>query len=614
LSRFWREFRRRRVGKVTLAYLAGSWLLIEVTSQIFPALMLPEWASRLVVIVAIAGLPVVVIVAWSFDLTPRGVVRTPSLARPRTSHQQQPADLIGRESALLDLTATFESIQSGRGQFLGISGEAGMGKSTVTDTFLDRLHEVSCGCLVGSGRSSERHGEMSAFMPVIEALSGLVATDESGDVEREMAKCAPTWYGLVFPGHDNGDDVAGERAKSQGRMQHELAMLLSRICAKQPVVICLDDFHWADVSTLDALVYLADRLEGLKLLLIVSYRETELQQTGHPFVQARLGLKSRGAFRELKLEPWDLQQVQEVIESEFSDNRFPPELYSRIYDRTAGHPLFVVETIRYMKDSAAIRQEEDFWVLAANIDEVTEGLPGSVRSVIERNMGRIDEADRRLLSAASVQGYIFDSAVLARVLDSEAADIEERLDKLEHVYTLVKMLHEQDMPDGTVSSRYSFGHILYHDHFLTNLKPSRRVEWASATAHALSSFHEPHQREVAAELAHLFAAAREHEQAATHYLTAASNSASVFAYRESAAMASSGLEAISSAPPSAERERRELHLQLALGRSLCMTEGYGSHETMSCFEQWPTTIRRSTSCGACGWPTRTRAIAACRWT
>jgi tetratricopeptide (TPR) repeat protein len=484
---------------------------------------------------------------------------------------------------LEELATAFESVQSGHGQFLGIVGEPGMGKSTVSEVFLDQLRESESECLVGSGKSSERHGETSAYMPVIEALSELVNSDKTGEIARDLAKYAPTWHGLVFTGHDEDHDVKSLRANSQGRMQHELGALLSRVCARQPLVIFFDDFHWADVSTLDVLVYLADRLEKLSMLLIVSYRESELQQTEHPFLSARLSLQSRNQFHEIKLQPWSQEQVEVLMASEFPDNRFPEELFTRIFERTAGHPLFVVELIRYLKDAGTIKQENDSWVLAERIDEINDGLPGSVRNMVERKMGRISESDRRLLSAASVQGQYFDSAVLARVLETDAAEIEEQLHQMEHIYTLVKLIDEREMPDRTLSSYYSFGHIMYHDYFISNIRPSRKVTWARSTADTLSAFHRQHPNRVAAELAHLFAAARDPEKSAAQYLVAALNSSSVFAYRESKAMARNGLDELASAPESVERDRQELLVQLALGRSLCMTEGYGSHETMVCF-------------------------------
>ena len=524
-----------------------------------------------------------VVVAWIYDLTSKGVVRTAPLPKHKVSFRQLPSQVIGRESVLEDLTSALESVESGHGQFRCISGEAGMGKSTVTEAFLQQVRGRDSKCLVGNGRSSERHGGTSSYMPIVESLMELVNMDESGTIARQMAECAPTWYGLVFPGIDDGNVVQGLRANTQGRMQHELGVLLGQVCSRQPVVICFDDFHWADVSTLDALVYLADRLDGLALFLIVSYRETELHQLEHPFLRARLGLRAHDSYREIVLQTWDQQQVSAVIESEFPENRFPEEFPVRVFERTEGHPLFVTELLRYLKDDYTIAREQEVWVLTVRIDQITEGLPGSVRSMVERKVSRIKEDDWRLLSAAAVQGQDFDSAVLATVVQKDIADIEEQLEPLESVHTMVRLIDEQEMPDGTLSTRYSFDHILYHDYLQSNLRPSRLVSLARSTADALSKFYRQQLDDVAAELAHLFAAAREPEKAADHYLAAASKTTSVFAYRESAAMATSGLDILASAPQSADRDRRELLLQLALGRSLCMTEGYGSYETMNCF-------------------------------
>lgn len=583
VSGFGKEFRRRRVGRVTLAYLAGSWLLIEVSSEVFPALMLPDWASRLVVIAAIAGIPIVFTIAWIFDLTPSGVVRTPDLVRPRSLLQAGPGQLVGREPELRELTEALGAIQEGHGRFLGIAGEPGMGKSTVSETFLRQVSEHNPECLVGCGKSSERHGETSAFMPVIEALSELANSDESGDFARNLARYAPTWHRLLFSDQDEGKETKAQRANSQGRMQHELGALLAQACSRQPLVILFDDFHWSDVSTLDALIYLADRLDDLRLLLVVSYRESELQQAEHPFLHARLGLQSRKQFHEIRLQPLGREEVEALVATEFPKNSFPHSLIEQIFERTAGHPLFVVELLRYLRDSGVITQDNETWLVSEQSDDITEGLPHSVRNMVVAKMDRLSESDRRLMSAASVQGQYFDSAVLARVLDTDAADIEEQLHRIEHIHGVVRLIEEQEMPDRTLSSHYGFGHILYHDYFLSNLRPSRKVTWARSTAEALCVFYRDRLDSVAAELAHLFAAARESEKSAHHYLIAASNSAAVFAYRESQAMARRGLEELASAPASSDRDSEELLIQLALGRSLCMTEGYGSHETMACF-------------------------------
>ena len=109
LQNIWEEIQRRKVGKVTLAYLAGAWVLIEVSSVVFPALMFPEWTGRAVVIGAIVLLPVVVILSWIYDLTAKGVTRTPTLLAAGVT-VAVPDVIVGRDDVI-------ESLQDGMGAF-----------------------------------------------------------------------------------------------------------------------------------------------------------------------------------------------------------------------------------------------------------------------------------------------------------------------------------------------------------------------------------------------------------------------------------------------------------------------------------------------------------------
>src|SRR5581483_4125510 len=105
-------------------------------------------------------------------------------------------------------------------------------------------------------------------------------------------------------------------------------------------------------------------------------------------------------------------------------------------------------------------------------------LPESVRGLIQRKLDRLDEADRRLLAAASVQGHEFDSAVVAAALGLGAADVEERLQVLDRVHGLVRLVREQEFPDRTLSLRYRFVHVLYQQALYQALAPSRRAAWS----------------------------------------------------------------------------------------------------------------------------------------
>src|SRR6516225_5663244 len=154
--------------------------------------------------------------------------------------------------------------------------------------------------------------------------------------------------------------------------------------------------------------------------------------------------------------------------------------------------------------------------------------------MILRKTDQLSEADRRLLSAASVQGPQFDAAVVARMLGREAADVEERLDVLERVHALVRLVREQGFPDGTLTLRYGFVHVLYQNALYAALQPTRKAAWSAAAAQTLLAHYGEQSVAVAGELALLFEAARDWARAAEYFLVAAQNAARVSAMQEAA--------------------------------------------------------------------------------
>jgi predicted ATPase len=180
--------------------------------------------------------------------------------------------------------------------------------------------------------------------------------------------------------------------------------------------------------------------------------------------------------------------------------------------------------------------------------------------------------------AASVQGPEFDSAVVAQVLGREAADVEERLEVLECVHVLVRRIREQVFPDGTLTLRYGFVHVLYQNALYAALKPTRKALWSAAAARALLDHYGEKSAGLAADLAVLFEAARLPELAADHYLAAANNAARIFANHEAVALARRGLALVQTLRDTPARACRELPLQMTLGVQLQATQGYAAPE------------------------------------
>src|SRR5262249_20056605 len=170
---------------------------------------------------------------------------------------------------------------------------------------------------------------------------------------------------------------------------------------------------------------------------------------------------------------------------EFPQHRFPDELAAVIQARTEGNPLCMVDLLRHLRDRQVFVQEQGRWVLAQSLPDLQRELPESVRSMIERKIAQLGEEDRRLLVAASVQGYEFEAAVAAKALALDAADVEEQLERLERVHAFVRLVGEHEFPDRTLTLRYRFVHVLYQNALYASLRPTRRASFSAAVAQAL---------------------------------------------------------------------------------------------------------------------------------
>jgi adenylate cyclase len=201
-----------------------------------------------------------------------------------------------------------------------------------------------------------------------------------------------------------------------------------------------------------------------------------------------------------------------------------------------------------------------------------------VRSLIQRKLDQLGDVDRRLLSAASVQGYEFDSGVAARVLEMDAAEAEERLEVLDRIHGLVRLRREQEFPDGTLVLRYQFVHVLYQNALYATLRPTRRASYSGAVARVLLDHYGEQGGIIAGELALLLEAARDWGRAIEFFLAAAENAARVHAHQEAVVLARRGLDLLARVPDTIERSRRELQLLITLGSQLAHTLGWSSPE------------------------------------
>jgi tetratricopeptide (TPR) repeat protein len=507
-----------------------------------------------------------------------------ALSAITVSQQRPPSsrDVVGRDVELDALMHEFGRAQRGKGRLVVVSAEAGMGKTTLVDAFVAHLAEQEAPVRVGRGRCSERLAGSEAYLPVLEALDSLQRNEQLGSLSRLIRALAPSWYVQIMPPSENESSAARLAADtasgSQERLKREIAALLEEVGRMQTVVLCFDDLHWADPSTTDLLGYLARRIDSTRLLIVATCRPSDLAQARHPLLALKLDLLARGMCREITPGSLDTAAVARYLALQFPEHDFPESLADMLHHRTEGHPLFMADLVRDLRRRQIVRQHDGRWILTEDVSSIERELPASVRSAVQRKIEALDDRDRRLLGAASVQGIDFDTAVIAAALRLPDDEVEDRLEKLEREHALVRFVDEWEAPDRTLTLRYRFAHQLYHGAFYESLRGTRRVSFSRAIAeHLVARIHDE-PCDCAAPVAILFETARDGVRAAHYWNRAAQAAAKLYAHDETARLARRGLDLLAAEPESPARAETELALQMTFGLAVKTSRGYAVPE------------------------------------
>ncbi len=492
-----------------------------------------------------------------------------------------PRKSVGRAAERATLRRAYTQVRDGRSVIVGVTGEAGLGKTSLVEDFVTELATRPERPVIARGRCSERLAGAEAYLPILEVLDSLIHHSGGPNMPALMKSVAPTWYLQVATSSVDestlGDIRAEAATASQERMKREIGALFQDISRAAPLVLVLDDIHWADVSTIDILNYLAGRFADLRVLVLTTYRPSEMAIARHPFLAIANDLRARGVFDDISLGFLSLADVERYLALEFPEHRLPPAFATLIHGRTEGSPLFMADLVRYLRDSGGIVEDGGSWTLARGMSDLPQDLPASMRAMIARKIEQLDEADRVLLLAASVQGAIFDSAVLSEALGRDPIDVEERLDVLEQVHVFVKRGAEYEFADLTLTLRYSFVHVLYQNLLYASLQPTRRAALSGKIARALVA-HGDNAAGNAAQVAILFETAREFGASAGHYFAAAKHQVGLFAFREALSLAERGLKTLRGMRDGPEKLQQELGLQMIRGLALRMMKGWAASE------------------------------------
>jgi DNA-binding winged helix-turn-helix (wHTH) protein/tetratricopeptide (TPR) repeat protein len=477
-----------------------------------------------------------------------------SAAGPGPGATPAASPFVGREHALDLLRAGLNAALAGRGRLLLLVGEPGIGKTRTAEEFASEARRRGTDVL--TGRAHEGEGA-PAFWPWVKLLRSFVASADPSTLAADMGPGAAEIAELVPELRERFGDLRTppplDEEQARFRLFDSLTTFLQRTSERRPLVLILDDLHWADDASLQLLRFLAGELGDSRLLVVGTYRDVEVQR-GRPLADALGALAREPTCERIALRGLDSENVARFVEALVGEPP-SPSLATTVHEMTEGNPFFIQEVVRLFASEGRLDALEE-------VGSRPLALPQSVRDAIGRRLDALSKECNQLLRVASVLGREFSTALLERV----TAVPRGRLLDLVGEATAARVLTEVSEAVGA----HAFQHALIHQTLYEELDTPERVRLHRQAGEALEDLCGAHPGPHLTELAHHFfqaSADGDPGKAIEYGVLAAERAHRLLAYEEAARQYEHALQALELRVPRDETRRCELLLALGDARA-----------------------------------------------
>jgi tetratricopeptide (TPR) repeat protein/tRNA A-37 threonylcarbamoyl transferase component Bud32 len=449
-------------------------------------------------------------------VAPPAVEPMPDYSQVDEAVTRSTSPLAGRREEYAKLLTKLDAVGRGRGGTVFVSGEPGVGKTKLTEALL--LEARKRGYVCNVGHSYEMDGA-PPYLPFVEITEYAMRTVPPGRLRAVLGTSAAEMTRIVpqlrrmFP--DIGEPLDLPPDQQRHYLHSQWREFLERASKNVPLVMLLDDLHWADESSLLLLEHLAGHVARLPILLLGTYRDVELE-VKRPFAKVLERLTRQRLVERIALRRMAESEVADLL-AQLGGPDPPPALVSAIYRETEGNPFFVEEVFRHLQQEGQLTDPQGRWRVDMAMDALE--VPEGVKLVIGRRLERVTEACRGVLGAAAIIGPVVDLAVLEEVA---GVDDEAMLDSLDEAESAGLVIAQQVKRQ----TRYTFAHELIRQTLIGELSVPRRLRRHLKTAEAFERVYAGREAEHAAALAyHYFQAGSVDEEKTTGYLLLAGQQA-----------------------------------------------------------------------------------------
>ena len=580
MSRLWGELRRRRVIRVCIAYAVVSWLLLQVGAILFPAFDAPIWSIKALTLVLIIGLPITIILSWIFDITPEGIVVTDQEKQNSTSNfsysklkplnieklslsKVQLSELSGRSEELELLRAKILKTKEGLGGIILISGESGQGKTRLGEEALNIAKDMGVLPLVGHAYEDQGAPYIVAteiLEEITRVLPETTLRNVLGNSAAEITRLVPDLH-RIFPDIPKPIDLPP--GQQQRFMFNAVLDMIIRLSSANPLIMLLDDLHWADESSIQLLEHFIPHLAKHPILFVITFRDTEIDH-GEPFKKALTKLHKLQSVNQINLKQFSLEEVEKFLSN--ATGKPPPiELSQLIFRETNGNVFFVQSVVQQLMDENKLFDESDNWLTEFSLMKKID-VPYSVRLVTEQRIKKLNESTQETLRTAAVLGYRFK----IKELENSSIVAENVLFSIEEAEAanLIKPTH------AGYGLRYEFVHSLTRQALLTQLSTPRKQQLHYIVSQAIEKSDTLNLEQRAADIAYHLMQSGEHATSdqSLNWLSRAGNHAvQAAAFEEALGFFNSALKIVSHNTQEADLLHQSAKAKLNLGNGEAYT-------------------------------------------
>jgi DNA-binding winged helix-turn-helix (wHTH) protein/tetratricopeptide (TPR) repeat protein len=484
----------------------------------------------------------------------------------------------GRADPLRSLSALLDRAAAGEPQSVFITGEPGFGKTTLVQQFLARVSAYG-NPIVAQGHCVETFTGAEPYYPIFEAL-GELCKHAGTEGARALEAVAPSWAAQMPAQFSAAQRMALQQQAMPGapsRMVREACSLFEALATERPLILVLEDLHWADFATIDLISALCRRRSGAKLLVIATYRPEDATAAQRPVCQMTQNLALHKFSTEIDLAPLSVTAITEILSGGTDGEAHSSEFGQFIKKRTGGNPLFMRVVLEHLLQRGDVERTGLRWRPLVPLNKLACETPRTLGRAIEIGLKRMTDLQRRILEVASVVGDPFDSAAAANVAEMDEASFEAVCDELPS--SAIRPGELLSLPGQTLVRTYAFSHAIYRQVLYERIGQTRRAHLHRAVAERLEEIHPPDQRdEVATKLAQHFALAGDWSRALDYLRSALRIADSRFAWRDALAVLDQAF-VLTANLPDAIRIPAEVELLERRGAIQAVTHDPGARET-----------------------------------